>query len=103
MPKCLAEYLVLFFYEMGICSQSVNGATTITWQELDSWVRATQRKLSPWEIVTLRDMSKAYVGEYHAACEDKMRPMPYVENTEEAKVKNDDRLENFFEMMMDKD
>ena len=76
LPHCRAEYLVLLFYELGICEQGDNGAKVVSWKELDAWQENTQRKLSPWEVVMIRDMSRAYVNEYYAG-NDKLRPAPY--------------------------
>lgn len=81
LPKCLAEYLVLFFYELGICEQGINGITPLSWTEIESWKNSTRRDLSPWEIGVLRDMSRAYVNEYHAGT-DKNRPQPYFDSSE---------------------
>lgn len=98
LPKCLAEYLVLLFYELGICESGFNGASPITWKEIDAWQRATQRKLSPWEVTTLKDMSKAYVSECNST--DKHAAMPYREDKVIDKALQDERLEDFFEMLM---
>ena len=78
LPHCRAEYLVLLFYELGICEQGDNGAKVVSWKELDAWQENTQRKLSPWEVVMIRDMSRAYVNEYYAG-NDKTRPAPYTD------------------------
>ena len=78
LPYARAEYLVLLFYELGICEQGDNGAKVVSWKELDAWQENTQRKLSPWEVVMIRDMSRAYVNEYYAGT-DKLRPAPYTD------------------------
>ena len=78
LPYARAEYLVLLFYELGICEQGDNGAKVVSWKELEAWQENTQRKLSPWEVVVIRDMSKAYVNEYYAGS-DKLRPAPYTD------------------------
>ena len=87
LPHCRAEYLVLLFYELGICEQGDNGAKVVSWKELEAWQESVQRKLSPWEVVMIRDMSRAYVNEYYAG-NDKLRPAPYVSvEMDEAKRK----------------
>jgi hypothetical protein len=78
LPYARAEYLVLLFYELGICEQGDNGAKVVSWKELEAWQENTQRKLSPWEVITIRDMSRAYVNEYYAGS-DKLRPAPYTD------------------------
>lgn len=98
LPKCLAEYLVLLFYELGICESGFNGASPITWKEIQAWQQATQRRLTPWEVTTLKSMSKAYVSEANNT--DKHTPMPYKEEVIVDKVKMDEQLEDFFEMLI---
>ena len=68
----------------------MNGLLPLSWQDINEWQQATQRELPLWNILVLKNMSKAYVAEYHAA-EDAMRPAPYtdtvVEITEELRDK----------------
>ena len=75
----------------------------LSWKEINSWMQATQRELTPWEVNMLMSMSKAYVSEMHSAT-DKYRPAPYVEKavTVEAKIKEEENLMNFFEMLSEK-
>ena len=84
LPHCRAEYLVLLFYELGICEQGDNGAKAVSWKEIEAWQESTQRQLSPWEVILIRSMSKAYVNEFYEGS-DKLRPAPYedVEMTSE--------------------
>ena len=97
MPKCIAEYLVLLFYEAGLCEQGINGAVTLSWKEINSWLDATKRSLSPWEVNMIRDMSKEYVSELHSAS-DKYRPMPFSESEETINTdSNADMLSSFFD------
>ena len=99
LPHCRAEYLVLLFYELGICEQGDNGARVLSWKEINAWQESMDRKISPWEIGMLRDMSKAYVSELYAAT-DKTRAKPYISLEEQDKIKQADALENFFERMI---
>lgn len=78
LPNCQAEYLVLLFYELGICEQGENGIRSMSWKEIHAWLEVTKRYLSPWEIDMIRQMSKAYVDEYYQS-KDKMRPQPYTD------------------------
>lgn len=99
LPHCRAEYLVLLFYELGICEQGDNGSKVLSWKEINAWQESMNRKLTPWEIGLLRDMSKAYVSELYAAT-DKYRVKPYISLEEQDKIKQADALENFFERMI---
>lgn len=99
MPYCRAEYLVLLFYELGICGQGANGVVPISWTEINSWLTTTDRELEPWEVTLLRDMSKAYVNEYYNGT-DKFSKTPYVEDEVLDKVKQAEVMEDFFEMMI---
>jgi hypothetical protein len=78
LPQCTAEFLVLLFYEMGLCGQGANGATPITWQEIYAWNEIADKRLTPWEANMLYEMSCAYVAEIHAGTE-MGRPAPYSE------------------------
>ena len=77
----------------------MNGATPITWQELYSWNEIADKRLTPWEANMLKEMSNAYVHEIHAAT-DARRPSPYIEDIKRDKVKQEQAMENFFEMML---
>ncbi len=76
LPKCTAEFLVLLFYELGLSGQGANGATPITWQEIEAFNRIADKRLTPWEAEMLHKMSEAYVHEVHAGT-DKGRTAPY--------------------------
>jgi len=62
LPHCRAEYLVLLFYELGICEQGDNGAKVVSWKELEAWQDNTQRKLSPWEVVMIREFNSHFIS-----------------------------------------
>jgi hypothetical protein len=98
LPQCQAEFLVLLFYEVGLCGQGANGVVAISWQEIESWKRLTDKRLTTWEAETIKSMSEAYVNEVQAG-RDKNRPMPYAD-VSEIKVKQDKAMEDFFEMLM---
>lgn len=72
----MAEYLVLLFYELGICEQGANGVVAVSWKEIEAWMSSTDRQLERWEVQMLKDMSKAYVNEYYEA-RNKLRPEPF--------------------------
>lgn len=98
LPQCLAEYLVLLFYEVGFCEQGNMGAKPLSWTEIFCWKELTQRDLNSWEITMLRDMSRAYVGSVSNT--DKYAPKPYIEDLVIDKEKQEAVIEDFFEMML---
>lgn len=53
------------------------GAMPLLWQELTHWQRNSGIDLTPWEAVTLRQLSADYVAESHAA-ESTTRPAPWL-------------------------
>lgn len=72
-----AEYLVSLLTELGFVSQSGMSVTSVTWLEMDAWMRRTQLELSLWETLTLKEMSEVYANELvQASAKD--RPAPYV-------------------------
>lgn len=100
LPHCQAEYLVLLFYELGICEQGDNGIKAISWQEIKAWADVIGRNLSYWDINMLKQMSRAYIDEYYSA-KDKMRPMPFedVTMTEEKRTVVKDKFKAWKEAM----
>lgn len=87
-----AAYMIALFHEAGPMSTNGMGVVPITWQEMESWLRTTERELSVWEKLTLREMSEAYVAEFNKASARDAAP-PYVpavepENIDRAAVAN---------------
>jgi hypothetical protein len=54
------------------------GAMPLSWKEIDSYLKCTRTSLTTWEILTLKTMSEAYVGEYNQATK-RDRSAPYFE------------------------
>lgn len=52
------------------------GHSEIGYGELESWQRMRRQPLGPWEALTVRRMSKAYVSEMYAA-EKASHPAPF--------------------------
>lgn len=78
-------YLVNTLDEIGAALQSGMGLSPITWQEIKSWSDCTGMKLSPWELITLKEMSHAYAVELSQK-QDRKRQAPWktrVETKEE--------------------
>lgn len=52
------------------------GVTSLSWSEIESWIKVTQINLSTWEKLTIKAMSEAYAGELNSATK-KDCPAPY--------------------------
>jgi len=59
----------------------MNGVTPLTWQEIKAWNEIADKRLTPWEVVTIHNMSEAYAHEVHAGT-DPLRPSPITVGTE---------------------
>jgi hypothetical protein len=77
-----ADYLISLLNEAGLFESNGMGAVPLSWTELHSWLRCTELSLSNWEILSLKQMSEAYVGELNQA-DKKDRPAPYTPEIEE--------------------
>lgn len=75
-----AQYLLDFFYEVGPCGSGGFGAVPLTFAELESWARLTNRLLQPWEFLFLRRLSMEWVSQSSAAQEFDC-PSPWGETT----------------------
>lgn len=94
-----AEYLVAFLYEVGLLGSNGMGAVPLTWTEIRNWQDCTGTALNTWELITLKTMSEAYVGEYNQAT-SKARPAPYSEVDEDVvanRVNVANKLKNAFQ------
>ena len=76
-PAGCAAYLVDYLFAVGPVSYSAMGAMPLLWQELTHWQRNAGIDLTPWEAITLRQLSADYVAESHAA-ESPTRPAPWL-------------------------
>jgi hypothetical protein len=72
-----ADYLVSYLTEIGPAVSNGFGPSVVSWSDIDCWMTRTGLDLSPWEVLTLRDLSKVYVSELSQAS-DPNRPAPYV-------------------------
>jgi hypothetical protein len=72
-----AEYIISLLYEAGLFSTNGMGIVPLPWSEIESWLRCTHANLTVWELLTIRELSEAYVGEYTQASA-KDRPAPYM-------------------------
>jgi hypothetical protein len=91
-----AEYLVGLLYEAGLAGSNGMGIVSLTWTEINNWMAATDLNLSTWEILTIKTLSDAYVGEYSQAS-SKTRLAPFSQeddNVVASRAKVADRLRN---------
>lgn len=56
------KYLLRLFADLSHGRQNGMGANSITCLELQAWLNLTDRKLSNWEINTLRAMDRAFIN-----------------------------------------
>lgn len=80
-----AEYLVYLLFEAGLVSENGMSVSSLSWQEIESWLNTTQLNLTIWEKLCIKQMSEAYAGEYNRAS-DKNRSAPYVYVDEELRT-----------------
>lgn len=79
LSESKAEYLVSLLFECGPVSSNGMGPISLPWQEIEAWLRVTEKTLPLWEKQMIRHLSEAYAGEYARASE-LGRPDPYVRN-----------------------
>lgn len=66
MPDLPAmEYLHELWVKAGRCSQTISGAASLGWSEIDAFNRLSGANLSPVEAETIRLMSEAFAAELH--------------------------------------
>ena len=73
-----AEYIIELLNEVGPASSNAMGIQGVSWQEIDSWVRQQEIRLSPWEKKLIKNLSDKYAVEYSLSS-DKNRPAPYID------------------------
>jgi len=61
MPEVDAEYLLAYLFEIGPTVAAGMGAGPISHEELRAWQANTGIELEPWEVRTLRTLSKDYL------------------------------------------
>lgn len=61
------RYLLDYLLEVGPATGTGMGAVPVSYQELQAWQEQTGLALWPWEVQTLRRLSREYVSETHAA------------------------------------
>lgn len=71
-----AGYMISLLHESGLMSSSGMGPIPLSWLEIESWLRCTERELPLWERKTIKLLSEEYTSELVQA-KDKGRPPPY--------------------------
>jgi len=61
-PIMGAEYLLEHLNNLGWASSSGMGIVSVSFQEIEAYVRLTNSSLSPDEVLLLKQMSSAYVA-----------------------------------------
>jgi hypothetical protein len=92
-----AEYMIALLNEAGFVLNTGMGATSLSWSEIESWLRCTQLELPVWEKTTLKEMSEVYAAEL-AKATDKNMAAPYTHLTEIEEVRKtvDSKLRSVF-------
>ncbi len=73
-----ADYLVAYWQDTGMVGNGAMGIVALSAADLNHWQQGTSIKLNPWEFSIIRDMSRAYVNQYHDS-EKPDCPPPYGE------------------------
>jgi hypothetical protein len=56
------------------------GAASLSWSEIESWLRVTHLSLTVWEKLTIKKMSEVYAGELGVATKrDAQAPYTHVD------------------------
>lgn len=86
LPDAPLPYLVDYLFEVGPASSGGFGPAPITHVELLAWQENMRRRLQPWEIVMLRQLSSQWVAQAQQA-EEHDCPSPWADEvvTEEEK------------------
>jgi hypothetical protein len=77
------------------------GVDSLTWTEIDSWLRRTELELSTWETLMIKEMSEVYSSELSQATA-KDYPAPYIAASQEdidlatERKRVDSKLRNVF-------
>lgn len=67
LPPNPAPYLVDWLMEVGPTSSDGLSAGPVAWEAIAAWSALTCRSLLPWEARILRQMSRDFAAEVHAA------------------------------------
>jgi len=68
------EYLTTCFDELGCAKIGANGVVGMDWQDVRAWQSVSNNELSPWALVLLVKMSRAYAGQSNISSDSKIAP-----------------------------
>jgi hypothetical protein len=70
------QYLIEWINELGFCNSNGMGAVAIPFLEIQAWADLMQLTPTPFDVQTLRDMSKAFIAMQETAKKsDEPNPM----------------------------
>lgn len=81
------EYLLEYFFSIGVGRSSGMGFMAIEWQEIDAWCRRKKLNLTGWESETIFMLSSAYVSQ--SAISKQKASLPPYSSTAEAEDKKE--------------
>lgn len=68
MPKIEhGQYLLDYAFEIGPSKSSGQGPLVIEWTDIKSWCDLTGVNLDLWELLVVREISKAFVAQYYVS------------------------------------
>jgi len=77
MPKIvLGQYLLDYAFEIGPSKSSGQGPAILDWADIKAWSDLTNATLDLWELLVIREISKAFVSQYYMS-EGAIVPAPY--------------------------
>lgn len=70
------QYLLDYAFEIGPSKSGNQGPVIIEWVDIKAWVDLNKIELDAWEVLVIREISKAFVAQYYAS-EGSLVPSPY--------------------------
>lgn len=84
MPNVAGDQYILDLY-LEIVGPYMGGLEPLTLQEIGAWCEFSGVSLSPWEAVTIRNMSRAYVVQFNRS-NGTSEPAPYYRQTHKVDI-----------------
>lgn len=69
-------YLIDYLQELDFCEHGGMGLSALSFREIEAWQANTGLHLNPWEVLTLRTLSRDYIDQLHRS-KDPAEPAPY--------------------------
>lgn len=70
------QYLLDYAFEIGPSKSTGSGPAVIDWVDIKAWVELNKLDLDSWELLVVREISKAFVSQYYTS-EGAIVPPPY--------------------------